>query len=132
MLRPDPVGIFGLAAVALCWFLAGFLYRSGPGGGLARRLAFLMAVEGLALATSGVPDWLLPLEVRETATWYPGWVLANGVVHFVCDALLLVWYPGSWLQPSTRPWCPGWAGRGPAGGSPSPRCCCCPSLHSLP
>lgn len=112
MLRPDPVGIFGLAAVALCWFLAGFLHRSGPRGGLARRLAFLMAVEGLALATSGVPDWLLTLEAREAANWYPGWLLANGVVHFTCDALLLVWYPRflaaaldtplvAWLD---RPW----------------------------
>lgn len=112
MLRPDPVGIFGLAAVGLCWFLAGFLYRSGPREGLARRLSFLLAVEGLALATSGVPDWLLSLEVRETAGWYPGWVVANGVVHFTCDAILLVWYPRflaaaldtpvvSWLD---RPW----------------------------
>ena len=53
MLRADPQGILALAAVAMCWSLAVVLFRAGARGSVARQLALLLAVEGVAVVSCG-------------------------------------------------------------------------------
>ncbi len=92
MLRADPVAIYGLLAVALCLFLAVVLFRTGPAGGIARRLALLLAVEGLTLGSSGIIDFLLPPTAR-VGSGYLLWWQSNIVVHTLGDGAMLVLYP---------------------------------------
>lgn len=46
------IGVLGLVAIAACWGLAVVLYRVGPPGSMARKLALLLVVEGVALFTA--------------------------------------------------------------------------------
>ncbi len=50
------VGILGLVAIAACWGLAVVLYRVGTAGSVARKLALLLAIEGVTLLTAGSPN----------------------------------------------------------------------------
>jgi len=86
------VGLLGLAAVALCWSLAVVLFRVGPAGGVARKLAVLLVVEGVALVTAGFPEFVLGL----SEDWwfeYMTFGLLAGLAHFLGDAGMVALYP---------------------------------------
>jgi len=90
--QASAVGAFGSAAVALCWGLAIVLHRVGTRGGLSRRLSVLLFFEGLALATSGMPDQLLAPAVRAGAG-YLRWADAAFGPHLLADSAILALYP---------------------------------------
>ncbi|HSG08154.1 MAG TPA: hypothetical protein VLA36_07345, partial [Longimicrobiales bacterium] len=92
VLQANPVSVFGLAAVVLCWLLAVVLFRTGARGSLGRRLSILLAVEGITLGSSGILDFFLVPAAR-TGSAYAHWVQGSAVVHFVGDGAMLVLYP---------------------------------------
>jgi len=105
MYNPTLVGWLGLVAIAACWALAIVLYRVGPAGSMARKLALLLAVEGFTLVTAGFPDFAFG--------WGGGSSEANmaldiaiSISHFLGDGAILALYPAflaAALQtPSTR------------------------------
>ncbi len=86
------IGILGLVAIAACWALAVVLYRVGTTGTVARKLAFLLVVEGFVLITAEFPEWVLQLpgnyyESHETL------LFLLGLIHHVGDGLMIVLYP---------------------------------------
>ncbi len=84
MFQANAVGIFGLISVAMCWALAVVLYRVGPTGSVARKLAVLLVVEGMTLATAFYIDYLFVPAVFESS-WYPIWSQASNTVHLIGD-----------------------------------------------
>jgi hypothetical protein len=92
MFQANAMGIFGLVSVAMCWALAGVLYRVGATGSVARKLALLLVVEGFILVTGG--SLLLFMTPAATAShWYPAYYLVEGIVHTIGDCLMLALYP---------------------------------------
>ena len=86
------IGILGLVAVTACWALAVVMYRVGGAGTVARKLAFLLVVEGFVLVTAGYPEFVLQLpdnffETREILYFF------MGVVHHGGDGLMVILYP---------------------------------------
>ena len=81
------VGLLGLAAVALCWSLAVVLFRVGPAGGVARKLAVLLVVEGVTLVTAGFPEFVLGLSEN---FWFEhkAYTTLSGLVHLLGDAVV--------------------------------------------
>ncbi|MEP7043487.1 MAG: hypothetical protein ABI843_10520 [Dokdonella sp.] len=59
MLHADPQAILALTAVAMCWSFAVVLLRASARGSVARKLALLLVVEGVALATTGSIELML-------------------------------------------------------------------------
>jgi hypothetical protein len=92
MFQANAMGIFGLVAVAMCWALAVVLYRVGPAGSVARKLALLLVVEGFTLVTSGYIGLLITPAVT-ASSWYPSFYQAQGVVHLLGDCAMLALYP---------------------------------------
>ena len=92
MFQFNAMGIFGLISVAMCWFLAGVLYRVGPTGSVARKLALLLVVEGFTLVTSGYIGLLITPAVT-ASSWYPAFFQTESVVHVLADVTLLALYP---------------------------------------
>jgi hypothetical protein len=92
VLQADRVAVFGLVAVVLCWMLAVVLFRSGAKGSIARRLSLLLAVEGVALGSSGILDFFLTPEVR-AGSGYLHWMQVSFVLHTVGDGAMLALYP---------------------------------------
>jgi len=92
MFQANAMGIFGLISVAMCWALAGVLYRVGPTGSVARKLALLLVVEGVTLVTSGYIGLLITPAVT-ASSWYPAYSEAETVVHILGDCALLALYP---------------------------------------
>ena len=86
------IGILGLAAIAACWSLAVVLYRVGSAGSTARKLALLLVVEGLCLATAGFPEFALgvPDSVYEQ---YPVLGIVSFISHHMADAAVFALYP---------------------------------------
>jgi hypothetical protein len=86
------IGILGLVAVTACWALAVVMYRVGGAGTVARKLAFLLVVEGFVLVTAGYPEFVLQLpdnffETREILYFF------MGVAHHGGDGLMVILYP---------------------------------------
>lgn len=82
------IGILGLLAIAACWALAVVLYRVGTAGSAARKLAFLLLLEGVTLATASYPEFALGLSLD----WYdhfPVWGFIFVVTHFIGDAAFI-------------------------------------------
>jgi len=92
VLQADPVAILGLVAVGLCWFLAVVLFRTGPAGSAARRLAPLLVVGGVTLGSSGIIDFFLP-PVARAGNGYLLWTQGTFLVHMAGDTAMLVLYP---------------------------------------
>jgi len=86
------IGILGLVAVAACWTLSVVLYRVSAPGNVARKLAFLLLIEGFVLVTAGFPEFTLGLpdsfwESRPVANFF------MGMVHHLGDATMIALYP---------------------------------------
>ena len=98
----------GLLAVAMCWAFAVLLYRVGAPDSVARKLAALLFVEGVTLASSGYIDLLFVPAVMESS-WYSDWWQATFVIHTIGDCAMLALYPpflAAALQTKlTRPVC---------------------------
>ena len=92
MFQANAMGIFGLISVAMCWALAGVLYRVGPTGSVARKLALLLVVEGVTLVTSGYIH-LVMTPAATASSWFPVYYQAEFVVHVLGDCALLALYP---------------------------------------
>lgn len=88
----SPIGILGLAAVAMCWSLAAWLYRVGTPGSVARRLSLLLFVEGVTLGSTGYIDLFLGPATRAHAL-FPQWLRIEELVHTLGDCTMLVLYP---------------------------------------
>ena len=58
MFHADPLGVLALIAVAMCWSLSVVLFRIGERGSVARKLALVLVVEGLALVSCGLIEYL--------------------------------------------------------------------------
>lgn len=91
------VGALGLVAVALCWGLAVVLFRVGAPGTVARRLAWLLVIEGITLLTGGFVFMVLAgAEISDQ--WYNDHVpvavqIGNFVLHHLGDAGMIALYP---------------------------------------
>ena len=97
----DPRAITGLLAVALCFAFALVLFRAGDRGGVARKLALLLVVEGVTLASSiSVASLFL-----DPAS--PNAFSLRKLIHTVGDCSLLAMYPSflavALQTPLTRP-----------------------------
>jgi hypothetical protein len=92
MLHADPRGILALIAVAMCWMLSVVLFRAGVRGSVARKLALLLVVEGVALVSSGSIEFLFgsPDDIYER---YPRFAIVEMMVHGFGDCGMLVLYP---------------------------------------
>ena len=77
----------------MSWALAMVLFRVGMPGGVARKLAVLLVLEGVTLGTSdaGVAFWLVSPD--EFYTRYPMSDLIQGIVHTAGDIGMLALYP---------------------------------------
>lgn len=93
MLNIHLIGVLGLFAIAACWGLAVVLYRVGTPGSTPRKLALLLIIEGVTLATAGFPEFVLGKDQYEILAQYP--VLSNFyfVLHHIGDATMLALYP---------------------------------------
>ncbi|MEJ2516154.1 MAG: hypothetical protein P8102_13180 [Gammaproteobacteria bacterium] len=92
MIQVTATGVLGLAAVLLCFALAVTLLRTGLPGSVARKLALLLVVEGLALLTSGVYFDFLPPELAERLVGSV-WDALNFHAHTLLDCAMLALYP---------------------------------------
>lgn len=103
----DPWALLMVAAVALCWGLAVVLLRVGATGSAARRLALLLAVEGLALGTSGPIGRFFAHSEAEFYAAHPTILYVQNALHGLADCGMLALYPAflaAALQtPLTRP-----------------------------
>ena len=90
----------------MCWALAIVLYRVGTPGTAARKLALLLAIEGVTLISAGYIDLMLSPAVQ-TLPWYPAWFRWEFVVHTMGDCSMLALYPpflaAALGTPLTRP-----------------------------
>ena len=86
------VGVLGLAAVLSCWALAAVLFRVGASGTVARTLAWLLVIEGLALVTAGFPFYVLGSGQDAYSDNLP-LMIGSFVVHHLADAGMIALYP---------------------------------------
>jgi len=86
------IGILGLVAVAACWTLAVVVFRVSANGSIARKLAFLLVIEGLVLVSAGFPAFAfgIPDSYFETR---PVLSMFVGLVHHLGDASMIALYP---------------------------------------
>ena len=92
MFQADPRGILAVIAVIMCWTLAVVLFRVGSSGSVARKLALLLVLEGLAL---GFSDALLFLHSspEDFTLGFPVFYHAMGIIHLIGDGGMLALYP---------------------------------------
>jgi hypothetical protein len=96
MLQVQLIGMLGLVAIAACWALAVVLYRVGTAGGIPRKLAILLVVEGVVLATAGFPEFASGLADSFWQSFFeshPMLVFFLGLVHHGGDAVMIALYP---------------------------------------
>lgn len=93
MLQIQLIGILGLVAIAACWGLAVVLYRVDTAGGVARKLALLLVIEGITLLTAGYPEFVLGKGQLFFLDESP--LLAASILtfHHIGDAAMLALYP---------------------------------------
>lgn len=92
MFQVDPIAVYGLVTVAISWALAVVLFRTGAEGKASRRLALLLVVEGFVLVSTGILDFLLPVEARSGSA-YERFMLIEMVIHTIADTTFLALYP---------------------------------------
>ena len=92
MFQANAMGVFGLFSVAMCWALAGVLYRVGASGSVARKLSLLLLVEGFILVTGGSIG-LFMTPAATASSWYPAYQQIASAVHLLGDCLMLALYP---------------------------------------
>ena len=92
MFQLDPIGVLALVSVAACWALALLLFRVGTPGSVARKLSFLLLVEGVTLISTGYIDLFLTEQARAHPL-YPRFFRVEEVVHTLGDCLMLALYP---------------------------------------
>lgn len=92
MFTADPKGILMLITVALSWGLAFVLFRVSSPDSAARKLSFLLVLEGLVLFTSSAIDWLL-VSKHDFFELYPSFQITKFVVHHMADMVMLALYP---------------------------------------
>jgi hypothetical protein len=93
MFQVHPLAVLALVSVLLCWALGIVLFRTGMPGSVGRRLAVLLFLEGLTLASSGagIGYWLV-----SPATFFGDhpWVnRLSGFIHYAGDTAMLALYP---------------------------------------
>jgi len=76
----------------MCWALAVVLFRVHSTAGVARMLALLLVIEGVALVSTGYLDMLLTEAVRAHPL-YPAWLYGEAIVHTLGDCATLALYP---------------------------------------
>ena len=91
------VGVLGIVAVALCWGLAVVLFRIGASGTVARKLAWLLVIEGITLLTGGF-IWFVLAGDQISEQWYNdnvpvAYQIGNFIVHHLGDAGMIALYP---------------------------------------
>jgi hypothetical protein len=93
MFQVHPFAILTVIAVTMCWALAVVLFRVGMPGGVARKLAVLLVLEGLTLGSSdaGVLFWLVSPEAFYEQN--PVFAAVQGIVHTLGDVSMLALYP---------------------------------------
>jgi len=96
MLQMQFIGILGLIAIVACWVLAVVFYRVSTTGSVARKLAVLLVIEGLVLATAGFPEFVTGLDYSFWESFYeshPALFFFTNVVHHLGDASMIALYP---------------------------------------
>jgi hypothetical protein len=76
----------------MCWSLSVVLFRAGVRGSVARKLALLLVVEGVALVSSGSIEFVFgsPDDIYDR---YPRFAIIEMMVHGFGDCGMLVLYP---------------------------------------
>jgi len=92
MFHADPLGILALIAIAMCWSLSVVLFRVGERGSVARKLAWVLVVEGVALVSCGLIEYLFTVP-DEFYQRNPRLAIAEVMVHALGDCGMLVLYP---------------------------------------
>jgi len=92
MLHADPQGILALIAVAMSWSLAVVLFRAGVRGSVGRKLALVLVVEGVALASTGTIEALFG-SPGDIYARHPVFALIELMVHAFGDCGMLALYP---------------------------------------
>jgi len=93
MLQIQLIGILGLVAIAACWGLAVGLYRVDTAGGVARKLALLLFIEGITLLTAGYPEFVLGKGQLFFLDESPLLGMSILAIHHIGDAAMLALYP---------------------------------------
>jgi hypothetical protein len=96
MLHVQLIGILGLIAIAACWVLAVVFYRVSTTGSIARKLAVLLVIEGLVLATAGFPQFATGLDLNYWDSFFeshPAVGFFASLVHHLGDAAMIALYP---------------------------------------
>jgi len=105
------IGVLGLVAVAACWGLAVVLFRVGASGTVARKLAWLLVIEGITLLTGGFL-WFVLAGDQISEQWYNDNVplafqIGSFIIHHLGDAGMIALYPAflaaALRTPLTRP-----------------------------
>jgi hypothetical protein len=76
----------------MCWTFAVVLYRTGTAGSVARKLALLLVVEGITLASSEYIAMTFDL-LENFAVLYPRWERIGFIIHTAGDSAMLALYP---------------------------------------
>lgn len=86
------IGVLGLVAIAASWALAIVLFRVGPTHSTARKLALLLAIEGIVLGSAGFPEFVLDVP----DSFYKAHRVFDvfmSLVHHLGDAMMVALYP---------------------------------------
>lgn len=86
------MSILTLFALAMCWSLSVVLFRVGARGSVGRKLALVLVVEGLALATSGTIETLFG-SPHDIYARHPTFSTLEMMLHALADCGMLVLYP---------------------------------------
>src|SRR5476649_1542152 len=92
MLEQQIQGIIALIAVPMCWSFSVLLFRAGTPGSVARKLALLLVVEGVAVATTGSIEILFVNPVDFYAA-HPQLAIVETLLHALGDCGMLALYP---------------------------------------
>ncbi len=103
MLRVTALDLVTFISLAMCWSLAVVLWRASIRGSVGRRLAVLLVVEGMALATSG---WIASLfgASADIFARYPPFATIAVLMHAFADCWMLVLYPPFLAMALKTPW----------------------------
>jgi hypothetical protein len=94
MFQFDLSAFLGVVAVVMCFALAIVLYRVGEAGSVARKLALLLAVEGMTLGSTGLEVDLLDPAITENWSYDSGHLYYAAIIHYFFDCAMLALYPG--------------------------------------
>ncbi len=92
MFQANPQGLLALIAITACWGLAVVLLRVSMSGSVARKLALLLVIEGVALGSSDA-ILLLLRSPADLISQYPWFIDVLRTIHTLCDVAMLALYP---------------------------------------